>query len=62
MARSQLPVGTVRGNDAHGCILCPARGVGFDTGNWLLAAEYRYCNNYPLELSSLLKCFCRDCA
>lgn len=46
-----MPVGVCRAQP---------NGIRFDTGNWLSAAEYVYCNNYPLELSSFSKCFFRD--
>lgn len=28
------------------------KGLRFDTGSWVITAEYIYSNNYPLKLSS----------
>lgn len=51
MARSHLPVGTVRGMMLLGVSCVQPKGLRFDTGNWLMTAEYVYSNNYPLKLS-----------
>lgn len=51
MARSHLPVGTVRGMMLLGVSCVQPKGLRFDPGNWLITAEYVYSNNYPLKLS-----------